>query len=187
MKQVNIILGIILLTALIFACNSNQQTGNQFKNYSQEQLDSLKRIECDTLLSEMRKIKADTFGKVQYIPENFEASLTTLDSMVNPQMKEWIKCLPDGEFSGYVHHGFGMYLRNNWGLWRNSKLAENLFKMGIFHPDDMSGIILDSYQRKLKGEEIKLDEQLKYYQNYWRESGVPVDSILNELEKEDGG
>ena len=80
-----------------------------------------------------------------------------------------------------------MYLRNNWGLWRNSKLAENLFKMGIFHPDDMSGIILDSYQRKLKGEEIKLDEQLKYYQNYWRESGVPVDSILNELEKEDGG
>ncbi len=82
--------------------------------------------------------------------------------MMNPQMKEWIKCLPDREFGGYVHHGLGRYLRNNWGLWGRSKLAENLSQMGVFHPDDMSGIILDSYQRKLKGEAIKLEEQIKF-------------------------
>ena len=78
----------------------------------------------------------------------------------------------------------GMYLRNNWGLWGDSELAKNLYKMGILHPDDMSGIILNSYQRKLKGEDIKLEEQLKYYQDYWRESGTPVDSILEEIQKE---
>lgn len=68
-------------------------------------------------------------------------------------------------------------------------MAKNLSEMGIFHPDDMSAIILDSYQRKLKGEEIKIEEQLKYYQDYWKENGIPVDSILNELkkEKENGG
>ena len=48
----------------------------------------------------------------------------------------------------------------------------------------MSGIILNSYQRKLKGEDIKLEEQLKYYQDYWRKSGTPVDSILKEIQKE---
>lgn len=189
MKQVKIIIGIICLTIVVFACNSKSQTNNQFENYSQEQIDSLKRIECDTLLSEMRKIKADTFGKVKNVPTNFAESLVMLDSMMNPKMKEWIKCLPDGEFGGYVHHGFGTYLRNNWGLWGNSELAKNLSEMGIFHPDDMSAIILDSYQRKLKGEEIKIEEQLKYYQDYWKENGIPVDSILNELkkEKENGG
>lgn len=31
----------------------------------------------------------------------------------------------------------------------------------------MSGIILDSYARHLKDEPIKLEEQIKYYQDYW--------------------
>jgi len=109
MKQLNIIIGITCLIILAFTCNSKSQTNNQFENYSQEQIDSLKRIECDNILSEMRKIKADTFGKVKRIPTNFEESLLVLDSMMNPKMKEWIKCLPDGEFGGYVHHGLGTY------------------------------------------------------------------------------
>ncbi|MCW8897304.1 MAG: hypothetical protein OQJ96_04935 [Flavobacteriales bacterium] len=132
----------------------------------------------------MSQTKTDTFARIKTLPNDFEESLIILDSMTHPKMKEWIRCLDDGEFSGYVHHGFGMYLRNNWGLWGNSELAKNLYKMGILHPDDMSGIILNSYQRKLKGEDIKLEEQLKYYQDYWRESGTPVDSILEEIQKE---
>ena len=112
------------------------------------------------------------------IPRNFDECLVTLDTLVNSHIQEWIKCLPDGEFSSFVHFGFGMYLRNNWGLWGNSVLYQDLFKMGILHPDDMSSIILDSYQRKLKGEDIRLEEQLKYYQDYWKESGVNVDSVL---------
>lgn len=154
------------MALLTFTCNSKPQTNNEYENYTQEQIDSLKRIECDTLLSEMQKIKADTFIKVNTHPKNFEESLVILDSMMNPKMKEWIKCLPDGEFGGYVHHGFGTFLRNSWGLWGNSELAENLYEKGILHPDDMSGIILDSYQRNLKGKKIQLDKQIKYYQDY---------------------
>ena len=132
----------------------------------------------------MRQTKTDTFAIIKTKPKDFEEGLVILDSMMNPKMKEWIKCLPDREFSGYVHHGFGTFLRNSWGLWGNSELAKNLYIMGILHPDDMSGIILNSYQRKLKGEDIKLEEQLKYYQDYWRKSGTPVDSILKEIQKE---
>ncbi len=183
MKHFKILIGTVGVAALLFSCNSKGQFNNQIVNLSKPQIDSLKRIECDSLLSKMTEINADTFRKVFQIPTQFEESLMKLDSMMNPKMEEWIKCLPDGEFSGYVHHGFGRYLRNNWGLWGNSELADNLSKMGILHPDDMSGIILDSYQRKLKGEELKVEEQLKYYHDYWRNTGMPVDSILNELNK----
>ena len=37
----------------------------------------------------------------------------------------------------------------------------------------MSGIILDSYYRYLIGEEINLDEQIKYYKAYWEVSKEP--------------
>jgi hypothetical protein len=40
--------------------------------------------------------------------------------------------------------------------------------MGIYHPDDMSGIILTSYHRYLNGQDIALEAQIKSYQDYWK-------------------
>lgn len=178
-EMIKRILGFIFLGLLIWSCKptNNKET----KELSKVQIDSLQRIQCDSLHKELSNAKADTFGKVKSIPTDFEGCLKQLDSLTSDKMKEWIKCLPDGEFSGFVHHGFGMYLRNNWGLWGDTKLAKNLYEMGILHPDDMTGIILNSYQRRLKGEDIRLQEQLKYYQDYWRKNGTPVDSILQTL------
>jgi hypothetical protein len=145
-----------------------------------------KQQNCDSLREKLSKTELGNFGKITRIPDNIEESLLQLDTLTNPPIREWIRCLPDGDFSGSVHHGFGMYLRNNWGLWQDSKLARNLYNMGILHPDDMTAIILTSYQRKLKGEDIQLDEQLKYYQDFWRKSGMPVDSILEANKKKNG-
>lgn len=36
----------------------------------------------------------------------------------------------------------------------------------IFHPDDMYGIILTSYYRQLRANEIKLNEQIEHYKKY---------------------
>jgi hypothetical protein len=173
--------GHVLLGLLIWSCASHSQSGPAKNEFAEAQKDSLQRIECDSILNELRKAKADVFGQVQSIPSDFEGCLRQLDSLTGNGMKEWIMCLPDGELSTYLHRSFGRYLRNNWGLWGSSDLALNLRKMGILHPDDMSSIILDSYQRKLKGEDIRLQEQLQYYQDYWRKNGTPVDSILQEL------
>lgn len=173
------------LTTLLFigllAWSCSLKSKNDIPSISHAQKDSLQRIQCDSILVELHKAKADTFGRVQSIPVDFDGCIKQLDSLTSDKMKAWIKCLPDGEFSSTVHHGFGMYLRNSWGLWGSSKLAGNLYQMGMLHPDDMTAIILDSYQRKLKGEDIRLQEQLKYYQDYWRKSGTSVDSILQTL------
>ncbi|NME72089.1 DUF6794 domain-containing protein [Flammeovirga aprica] len=42
--------------------------------------------------------------------------------------------------------------------------------LGINHPDDMSSIILTSFHRYLNDIDIKLDEQVKLYKDYWEKS-----------------
>jgi hypothetical protein len=59
-------------------------------------------------------------------------------------------------------------MRNNWGLWRGSRLSKYFNSLGIFHPDDMSGIILTGYCRQLNGLDIRLSDQIKQYQKYWK-------------------
>ena len=59
-------------------------------------------------------------------------------------------------------------MRNDWGLWGGSPLARYFNRLGVFHPDDISGIILTSFWRHLNGRPIKLDEQVKHYQDYWK-------------------
>jgi hypothetical protein len=178
------ILVVFLISSFFLSCTNNIESKEKKEiELTQEQVDSIAMIKCDSLIKRLQEKNLDTIGKITYIPKNFEECIAQLDTLINDSLKQWVICLPDGRFCGIVHHSFGMYLRNNWGLWGDSELAENLYEMGIFHPDDMSAIILDSYQRKLKGEEIKLEEQLKYYQDYWKESGTPIDSLLEEIRK----
>lgn len=82
------------------------------------------------------------------------------------QVKKW----KENEFTGRAHLGFGMWMRNNWRLWGGSRLSKHFNDLGIYHPDDMSGIILTSYHRYLNNKEINLNEQIKYYQDYWENS-----------------
>ncbi len=67
-----------------------------------------------------------------------------------------------------LHHGLGRYIRNTWGLWTESPLFI-WFKdqYGITHPDDISSIIIVSTQRRLNGEDLKLEEQIQTYKDYW--------------------
>ncbi len=145
--------------------------------------DSVRTEMCDELIVRLHSKGLDSITTVKYLPLTFEECLSQLDTLINDSLKLWVQCLPDGYFGNIVHQSFGMYLRNNWKLWGGSQLSDNLHAMGILHPDDMSAIILDSYQRKLKGEAIRLDEQIKRYQDYWRESGYPVDSFLTAVQK----
>lgn len=57
-----------------------------------------------------------------------------------------ITITPESEMIEY-HFGLGMWMRNNWGLWRGkSRLLPFFEAKGITHPDEMSGYILDTYK-----------------------------------------
>jgi len=60
----------------------------------------------------------------------------------------------------------GMGIRNSWRLWSGSPRARYFNSIGIFHPDDMSGIILRSLARRLRGEDIRLEEQVEEYRRF---------------------
>jgi hypothetical protein len=105
-----------------------------------------------------------------YIPKDIEDCFTQINLFWADSTKQKMKNLTENEFSGRLHHGFGMWMRNNWQLWGGSRLSKYFNDKGIFHPDDMSGIILDSYHRTLNRKEIKLEDQVKYYQDYWEKS-----------------
>ena len=60
-----------------------------------------------------------------------------------------------------------MSIRNQWGLWTGSNLAQWFYTKEIYHADDMSSIILDSYKKTINNEPIDLENQIKLYHNHW--------------------
>jgi hypothetical protein len=55
-----------------------------------------------------------------------------------------------GEMGRY-HMPLSMQLRNDWGLWMNSRLANYFSARGVSDPDEMSGIVFRYYYDWLNG------------------------------------
>ena len=102
-----------------------------------------------------------------YIPKDLEDCFKQINSYWNDSTKTQVKQRTEKDFCTEAHHGFGAWMRGNWHLEIGSRLSKYFNEMGIYHPDDMSGIILHSYHRRLTGKDIELEEQIKHYQDYW--------------------
>jgi hypothetical protein len=78
-----------------------------------------------------------------------------------------------------AHHGFGMAMRNEWGLWRDSELARHFRTVyGLGHADDMSGMIFAGVEAEIKGTEFDADKKAQYYKDYWLRQGVDPLTLL---------
>ena len=104
-----------------------------------------------------------------YVPRDLDEACIELKKMLSPDLLNTMITNSEREMIQY-HHNLGRWLRNNWGLWSGSRLAQYFRQLGIHHPDDMSGIILTSFWRYLHGQETKLDKQVEEYKEYWRKS-----------------
>ncbi len=105
-----------------------------------------------------------------YIPKNLDDAILEVDKFYSDSLKTEIKKLNENDYVGDYHFGTGFWMRNNWALWKGSRLSRFFNRRGIKHPDDMSSIVLLSYHRKLSGKEIELKKQVSEYKEYWRES-----------------
>ena len=54
----------------------------------------------------------------------------------------------------------GEGLRNSWGLWKNSRLAQWFVAHGVGAPEDMSSIVLDALKADLNGRPFSLEKEL---------------------------
>jgi len=103
-----------------------------------------------------------------YIPSDLEDAFRELQKMMHPSYVEEFKEVPEQAVPRY-HMSLGRWIRTKWGLWKGSRLSEYFNSLGITHSDDMSAIILTSFHRSLKNKPIELDQQIKYYQDYWKQ------------------
>jgi hypothetical protein len=71
------------------------------------------------------------------------------------------------------HMGLGMGLRNTWGLWKGGPLAKHMNALGFFHPDDMSGVILETFWCKRHGKDFRLKERADFCAIYWKGAADP--------------
>ncbi len=117
----------------------------------------------------------DTYPK-DYVPKDIVDAVTYLACTWSKADKDSFKIVPERQAVARLHFGTGLYIRNGWDLWKGENDLVDYFKsVGIFHPDDMSSIILTSFHRFLNDKEIDLDEQVKYYQDYWDKVQVEKD------------
>ncbi|MCR5890964.1 hypothetical protein LRS06_24890 [Hymenobacter sp. J193] len=91
-----------------------------------------------------------------------------LQKIHSDSLKQQIVSQTEEAFLAHAHFGLGLWMRNKWGLWRGSALAEYFHTLGIYHPDDMSGILLTCFYRSLRQQDWQLDQQVKHYQAYWQ-------------------
>lgn len=115
----------------------------------------------------LKKSRAIYTGKK--IPETLYDAVEELISQQTPETIKQIKECDDH----FWHFTSGMSLRNNWGLWQNSVLAQ-WFKntLGLGHPDDMSSIIYDATIAKIRGKPFDLSEQVEKYKTHWKVYGI---------------
>ena len=93
----------------------------------------------------------------KHIPYSKKDAYAKLDAMLSDEDKEIMKTGDAIEF----HFSLGMWIRNNWIYEQDEEYVKLLAEMfgddsPFFEPDDLSGRIIASYQRHLRGMKKKM-------------------------------
>ena len=75
------------------------------------------------------------------IPKTVEGAVKTLAKILSKEDRDYL--LENGAIS--MHDSLGRWIRNEWGLWTDSELKNELKKKGFDHPDDMSNYIIEEF------------------------------------------
>lgn len=114
--------------------------------------------------------------KKGYIPQTLGDCFVILSSVISSDDIEKIQKnqITEEQFTLDNHMGLGMWIRNNWIRSGKFPLAAEWNQLGAKSMDDISDIILTSYYRHTAGQDIRLEEQLSYYKEYWNAHTFPI-------------
>lgn len=132
-------------------------------------------MSCST---QKKTSNCNSYSGKDYVPIDLYDAVEYLNCRWSEKDKKEIGRLPEDEAMAELHMGTGMGIRNGWGLWKGKNELVKFFNShGIFHPDDMSSIILTSFHRKLNNRDIDFEGQVQMYLDYWKP--------IQEFEKEE--
>lgn len=120
---------------------------------------------CATAQDEATNQGGAAKKEATYIPKDLDDAVRELHKFIQSEDKAQIR---NGEIGAiHMHFGLGVGLRNRWGLWGGSRLANYFTKNGIGHPDSMSGYILEAFVRDVRGKEYDLLELMRDQAKEW--------------------
>lgn len=104
------------------------------------------------------------------IPNSFQECNEAFNKLLKPAEQIHFMNLPKNELTK-LHHTFGRWIRNNWGLWIDGLLYKDMMAQGFQHSDDMSGTIIKEYWLYLNKLPSEVKEDLIRYNEHWRQQG----------------
>jgi hypothetical protein len=110
------------------------------------------------------------------IPKDIDEAIQAAILLLGDATEDF-KTMPDGDSAaGAYHFSLGQYIRNEWGLWLKdpSDLKNQMHGIGVYHPDDMSQVILASAWRTLNDKPLDLENYGPIFKKHWEMFGYDV-------------
>jgi hypothetical protein len=118
-----------------------------------------------------------------YIPIDIEDAIAELDKALSDGLKAELKTAAN--LLDY-HFTLGGWLRQNWGLWLGSRLAQHFRELNVINPDLMSIFILQAYQEHLNRPPETVETLLQSLEhkrltpkNFFRHVGEVAKKLVN--------
>ena len=99
-----------------------------------------------------------------YIPADLTDAFVQLNKLIDPESKAKFKAMAEEDAVHKLYFSFGRWIIHNWGFYGGSRLSHHIRDLGITFPEDMAAFIILSYHRNLNRKELKIKEQVTYYQ-----------------------
>ena len=106
------------------------------------------------------------------IPQDLDGCMLALDNYLSEEDREAIIAMSEDDLFD-LHHTLGRWIRNNWGLWNDSRLFQYLKSLGFIHPDDMSQSIIVEYWNRKNKQPSQLEADIAEYKAYWEKFNEP--------------
>ena len=145
-------------------------------------------ISCQYSSQQDKNNKIEKYKSENYEPESLDDVLDYMSYYWSEKEKNDFKNKEEQKATIDLHFGYGMFIRNQWIRHGNPKLNAFFNENKVYHPDDISDIILISFHRKLNNKDIELKEQIEFYKSYWSEiEKVERKEKMQDFEKYDIG
>ena len=100
----------------------------------------------------------------KHSPKNLNEAIMQLDKVYSDKNKREIYDMTESEYTTESRFSIGLWVRYHWGLSQGNKLSKYFNELGIYHPNDMSAIIIHCYYRHLHHQDFELNKLIRYYQ-----------------------
>ena len=105
--------------------------------------------------------------------KNITEAIVELDKVYSKKYKKEIFNMTESEYTTKSHFSIGLWIRYRWELSQGTRLTKYFNDLGIYHPYDMSDIILHCYYRHLHQQDYELSKQIKYIKDKRKKAQNP--------------